>query len=82
MKQDSKDVVLKLITEWNQYEFRMNFDVSGNEFLSHVASLMRNMTFPTSVIINSLREVADELEEDANSVEKYVINDEEYGATD
>lgn len=83
MKQDSKDIVLNVTTEWEQYEVRLNFDVSGDDLVNKFANIMRAMTFPTSVIIDSLRKVAEDFEEDMkiyNNENNFLDN--EYGTTD
>lgn len=81
MKQETNDVVLKVITEWNQYEARMNFDVSGDELVRVFASMMKAMTFSDYTIMESLRAIADEYEDDMKYY-KSVNNDEDYGTTD
>lgn len=81
MKQETNDVVLKVITEWNQYEARMNFDVSGDELVRVFASMMKAMTFSDYTIMESLRAIADEYEDDMKYY-KDVNNDEDYGTTD
>lgn len=81
MKQETNDVVLKVITEWNQYEARMNFDTSGEDLVRVFASMMKAMTFSNYTIMESLREIADEYENDMkfyNGINK----DEDYGTTD
>lgn len=83
MKQDSKDIVLNVTTEWEQYEVRLNFDASGDDLVNKFANIMRAMTFPTSVIIDSLRKVAEDFEEDTkfyNNENNFLDN--EYGTTD
>lgn len=83
MKQDSKDIVLNVTTEWEQYEVRLNFDVSGDDLVNKFANIMRAMTFPTSVIIDSLRKVAEDFEEDTNFYNnENNFLDNEYGTTD
>jgi hypothetical protein len=62
MKQDTKDIVVKVLTEWNQYEVRMNFDTDSTELISNFINIMRAMTFSSNSIMNSLREVADDIE--------------------
>ena len=81
MKQETNDVVLKVITEWNKYEARMNFDTSGEDLVRVFASMMKAMTFSNYTIMESLREIADEYENDMkfyNGINK----DEDYGTTD
>lgn len=83
MKQDSKDIVLNVTTEWEQYEVRLNFDVSGDDLVNKFANIMRAMTFPTPVIIDSLRKVVEDFEEDMkiyNNENNFLDN--EYGTTD
>lgn len=83
MKQDSKDIVLNVTTEWEQYEVRLNFDVSGDDLVNKFANIMRAMSFPTPVIIDSLRKVAEDFEEDMkiyNNENNFLDN--EYGTTD
>lgn len=62
MKQDTKDIVVKVLTEWNQYEVRMNFDTDSTEVINNFINIMRAMTFSSNSIMNSLREVADDIE--------------------
>ena len=81
MKQENNDVVLKVITEWNQYEARMNFDTSGDELVRTFASIMKAMTFSNYTIMESLRVIADEYEDDMKFYNK-MKNEENYGATD
>lgn len=78
MKQENNDVVLKVITEWNQYEARMNFDVSGDELVRVFANMMRSMTYTSYTVMESLRNAADEIEEEMklyNDINK----DDDYG---
>lgn len=78
MKQENNDVVLKVITEWNQYEARMNFDVSGDELVRVFANMMRSMTYTSYTVMESLRIAADEIEEEMklyNDINK----DDDYG---
>lgn len=81
MKQETNDVVLKVITEWNQYEARMNFDTSGEDLVRVFASMMKAMTFSNYTIMESLREIADEYENDMKFYNE-INKDEEYGTTD
>lgn len=62
MKQDTKDIVVKVLTEWNQYEVRMNFDTDSTEVINNFINIMRAMTFSSNSIMNSLRGVADDIE--------------------
>lgn len=64
MKQTDNDVVLKVSTEYEQYQINLNWDVNGFDLVRHFANIMRGMTFATPTIIQSLREVADDMEED------------------
>lgn len=43
MKQESKDVILKVITELVQYEVRANWDVFGDDLIRNFTSILRNM---------------------------------------
>lgn len=43
MKQESKDVILKVITELVQYEVRANWDVCGDDLIRNFTSILRNM---------------------------------------
>lgn len=81
MKQENNDVVLKVITEWNQYEARMNFDTSGDGLVRTFASIMKAMTFSNYTIMESLRVIADEYEDDMKFYNK-MKNEEDYGTTD
>lgn len=71
MKQDTNDIVVKVLTEWNQYEVRMNFDTDSTEMINNFINIMRAMTFSSNSIMNSLREVADDIENEM----KYYNND-------
>lgn len=64
MKQDNRDVVLKVITEWTQYETIMNWDVGCDEIIRQLTCILKGMTFSTQNITLALREVADEIDED------------------
>ena len=81
MKQETNDVVLKIITEWNQYEARMNFDTSGEDLVRVFASMMKAMTFSNYTIMESLRGIADEYENDMKFYNE-INKDEDYGTTD
>ena len=81
MKQETNDIVLKVITEWNQYEARMNFDTSGEDLVRVFASMMKAMTFSNYTIMESLREIADEYENDMKFYNE-INKDEDYGTTD
>lgn len=82
MKQDTNDIVVKVLTEWNQYEVRMNFDTDSTEMINNFINIMRAMTFSSNGIMNSLREVADNIEDEM----KFYNNDKngeiEYVTTD
>ena len=82
MKQDTNDIVVKVLTEWNQYEVRMNFDTDSTEMINNFINIMRAMTFSSNSIMNSLREVADDIENEM----KFYNNDKngeiEYATTD
>lgn len=64
MKQETNDVVINVTTEWTQYKVNLNWDVSGDDMIRQFANIMRAMTYPTSGVIDSLRQIADELEID------------------
>lgn len=81
MKQETNDIVLKIITEWNQYEARMNFDTSGEDLVRTFVSMMKAMTFTNYTIMESLREIADEYENDMKFYNE-INKDEDYGTTD
>lgn len=81
MKQENNDIVLKVTTEWNQYEARMNFDTSGEDLVRVFASIMKAMTFTNYTIMESLREIADEYENDMKYYNE-INKDEDYGTTD
>jgi hypothetical protein len=76
MKQDTKDIVVKVLTEWNQYEVRMNFDTDSTELISNFINIMRAMTFSSNSIMNSLREVADDIESEMKFYNNNEKNDE------
>lgn len=80
MKQENNDVVLKVITEWNQYEARMNFDVSGDELVRVFANMMRAMTYTSYTVMESLRIVADDIEEEMKIYND--LNKDDYGTAD
>lgn len=82
MKQETNDIVLKVLTEWNQYEVRMNFDTTGDELIRNFVNIMRSMTFPSIGIVGALRDVADEIEEEMKSYNNEENDDLDYGATD
>lgn len=80
MKQENNDIVLSVTTEWTQYETRMNFDVSGDELVRQFANLMRAMSFTSYTVVESLREVADEMDEDMKTYNKFNNEEDEYAA--
>lgn len=82
MKQDTKDIIVKVLTEWNQYEARMNFDTGSTELIHVFINIMRAMTFQSYSIMNSLREVADEIEEEMKICNNENNEGDEYGTTD
>lgn len=82
MKQDNNDIVIKATTEWTQYEVRMNFDSDCKEVVQQMTTLLKSMTFATSSIIDALRDVADDMEEDIKLYVKYNLTDEDYDTTD
>lgn len=82
MKQDNNDIVIKTTTEWIQYEIRMNFDSDCKEVVQQMATLLKSMTFSTSSIVDALRDVADDMEEDIKLYVKYNLTDEDYDTTD
>ena len=81
MKQESKDVILKVITEFVQYEVRANCDVCGDDLIRYFTSILRNMGFTSPTIVDALRNAADEIE---NDMALYKDKDEsklDYGTT-
>lgn len=82
MKQETNDIVLKVLTEWNQYEVRMNFDTIGDELIRSFVNIMRSMTFPSVGIMNALRDVADEIEDEMKTYNNEENDELDYGATD
>lgn len=84
MKQESKDVILKVITEWVQYEVRANWDVCGDDLIRYFTNILRNMGFTSPTIVDTLRNVADEIENDMSDMTLYKDKDEnklDYGTT-
>lgn len=84
MKQESKDVILKVITEWVQYEVRANWDVCGDDLIRYFTNILRNMGFTSPTIVDALRNVADEIENDMSDMTLYKDKDEnklDYGTT-
>lgn len=59
----------------------MNFDTSGEDLVRTFASMMKAMTFSNYTIMESLREIADEYENDMKFYNE-INKDEEYGTTD
>lgn len=82
MKQETNDIVLKVLTEWNQYEVRMNFDTTGDELIRSFVNIMRSMTFQSVGIMNALRDVADEIEDEMKTYNNEENDELDYGATD
>lgn len=84
MKQESKDVILKVITEWVQYEVRANWDVCGDDLIRYFTNILRNMGFTSPTIVGALRNAADEIENDISDMALYKDKDEnnlDYGTT-
>lgn len=81
MKQESKDIILKVITEWVQYEVRMNWDASGDDLMRYFTNILRNMGFASSTIVNVLRDTADEIEHDMTLYNDNDENELDYGTT-
>lgn len=84
MKQESKDVILKVITEWVQYEVRANWDVCGDDLIRYFTNILRNMGFTSITIVEALRNAADEIENDISDMALYKDKDEnklDYGTT-
>lgn len=80
MKQETNDIILNITTEWEAFTVRLNWDSDSSTIIRHFANLMRNMTFTTQSVVDSLREIADEFENDMkNYNDKNEILD--YGAT-
>lgn len=84
MKQESKDVILKVITEWVQYEVRANWDVCGDDLIRYFTNILRNMGFTSPSIVGALRSVAYEIENNMSDMTLYKNKDEnnlDYGTT-
>lgn len=81
MKQESKDVILKVITEWVQYEVRANWDVCGDDLIRYFTGILRNMGFTSPTIADALRNVADEIENDMALYKDKDENKLDYGTT-
>lgn len=82
MRQDNNDIIIKVITEWEQYEVRLNFDTGGTDLIRHFANMMKGMTFSSSAIISSLKEVANEMDEDMQYYNENKEEENEYATTD
>lgn len=86
MKQETNDIIIKVITEWEQYQITTNFYANCDDMVRHMVNILKDLEFASCNIIDSLRSVADNLEEDAKHVLKNCeFNKEEdwnYGATD
>jgi hypothetical protein len=82
MKQESADIVLKVLSEWNQYEVRMNYDTECTEIIRNFINILRSLTFASTSIMRSLREVADEIEDEMEIYNKEKNEDLEYGSAD
>lgn len=82
MRQDSNDIIIKVITEWEQYEVRLNFDTGGTDLIRHFTNIMKGMTFSSNSIISSLKEVANEMEEDMQYYNENKEEEDEYATTD
>lgn len=81
MKQESKDVILKVITELVQYEVRANWDVCGDDLIRYFTSILRNMGFTSPTIVDALRNAADEIENDMALYKDKDENKIDYGTT-
>lgn len=81
MKQESKDVILKVITEFVQYEVRANWDVCGDDLIRYFTSILRNVGFTSPTIVDALRNAADEIENDMALYKDKDENKLDYGTT-
>ena len=81
MKQESKDVILKVITEFVQYEVRANWDVCGDDLIRYFTSILRNIGFTSPTIVEALRNAADEIENDMALYKDKDENKLDYGTT-
>lgn len=81
MKQESKDVILKVITEFVQYEVRANWDVCGDDLIRYFTSILRNIGFTSPTIVDALRNAADEIENDMALYKDKDENKLDYGTT-
>lgn len=81
MKQESKDVILKVITEFVQYEVRANLDVCGDDLIRYFTSILRNIGFTSTTIVDALRNAADEIENDMVLYKDKDENKLDYGTT-
>ena len=81
MKQESKDVILKVITEFVQYEVRANWDVCGDDLIRYFTSIPRNIGFTSPTIVDALRNAADEIENDMALYKDKDENKLDYGTT-
>ena len=81
MKKESKDVILKVITEFVQYEVRANWDVCGDDLIRYFTSILRNIGFTSPTIVDALRNAADEIENDMALYKDKDENKLDYGTT-
>lgn len=63
-----KDTVIRVTSDNHDTTLTLNWDCTGTQFVRAFADIMHIETYPTTVIISCLREIADELEEDAKLV--------------
>lgn len=83
MKKENKDIVIKVQTEWDEYNVSVNFDTDCHDMIRHYCNMLRGMTFTTYSIVKSLREVADDIEYDMKLCNKYNDNNcVDYGTAD
>lgn len=83
MEKNTKDIVINVNTEWENYQVSLNWDSDSSTLIRHFTNILKGMTFTTSGIVDGLREVANEIEEDVKYYNKEINeNIEEYGTTD
>lgn len=63
-----KDTIIRVTSDNHDTTLTLNWDCTGTQFVKAFTDIMHIETYPTSVIISCLREVANELEEEAKFV--------------
>ena len=68
MEKNKKDIVINVTNDYSDYTTRLNWDAECDEMIRQICVILRGMTFMTPTIIDSLRRVADEFE---NEIKAY-----------